>query len=214
MIWAEIESSTMHIESGSMTEKMDLSIRIEMTVDVYPEELAAVVGDYYMGLDSYGRGEVIQEMPADEDKEAHRLMIRTYRRRGQLVVEIISTAERWSRVSVRANDETWAAHEERWQMILESFVRRGWSVLGTALPAESTEESKPLTPRETEIAGLIADGMSKKGIADKLFICERTVENHARQLAIKWRLKKNPGDRADWETIRRQANLQRSLGEI
>ena len=39
-----------------------------------------------------------------------------------------------------------------------------------------------LTKRETEIAELFAWGAAKKDIANKLFISERTVENHARNI--------------------------------
>ncbi len=37
---------------------------------------------------------------------------------------------------------------------------------------------KTLTPREQQIMGLIAEGISTKDIADKLFISPKTVENH------------------------------------
>ena len=39
-----------------------------------------------------------------------------------------------------------------------------------------------LTKRESEIAELFAWGASKKEIANRLFISERTVENHARRI--------------------------------
>lgn len=39
-----------------------------------------------------------------------------------------------------------------------------------------------LTRREAEIAELFAWGASKKEVADRLFISERTVENHARNI--------------------------------
>ena len=35
-----------------------------------------------------------------------------------------------------------------------------------------------LTPREQEIMRLLAEGLSSKAIADKLFISPKTVENH------------------------------------
>lgn len=42
--------------------------------------------------------------------------------------------------------------------------------------------SAELTRRESEIAELFAWGASKKEIAERLFISERTVENHARNI--------------------------------
>lgn len=42
-----------------------------------------------------------------------------------------------------------------------------------------------LTPREDEIAELLAWGASKKDVADKLFISARTVENTARNIYAK-----------------------------
>ena len=49
-----------------------------------------------------------------------------------------------------------------------------------------------LTEREREVLGLIAEGLSNKGVAARLFITERTVEAHVKQIFLKLRLEANP----------------------
>ena len=51
--------------------------------------------------------------------------------------------------------------------------------------AVKTETKTPLTKRELEIARLIADEMSSREIANKLFISERTVETHVTNMLNK-----------------------------
>lgn len=45
--------------------------------------------------------------------------------------------------------------------------------------------AKPLTRREREIAGLVAEGLTNREIARKLFISERTAEGHVEQIRNK-----------------------------
>ena len=44
------------------------------------------------------------------------------------------------------------------------------------------EEAVKLTKRESEIAELFAWGATKKDVASRLYISERTVENHTRNI--------------------------------
>jgi DNA-binding NarL/FixJ family response regulator len=49
-----------------------------------------------------------------------------------------------------------------------------------------------LTQREREVLGLLAEGLSNKGIAHRLFITERTVEAHVKQIFLKLSLDADP----------------------
>jgi predicted ATPase/DNA-binding CsgD family transcriptional regulator len=56
---------------------------------------------------------------------------------------------------------------------------------GVAQPAPGGGEASRLTPRETQIAGLLVDGLSNKQIADRLVISLRTAESHVGNILTK-----------------------------
>ena len=49
-----------------------------------------------------------------------------------------------------------------------------------------------LTEREREVLGLVAEGMSNRAIAGRLYVTERTVEAHITQIFQKLRLPESP----------------------
>jgi DNA-binding NarL/FixJ family response regulator len=55
-----------------------------------------------------------------------------------------------------------------------------------------TDPLAELSNREREVLGLVAEGLSNKAIAARLFVTERTVEAHVKQIFLKLGLNMNP----------------------
>jgi DNA-binding CsgD family transcriptional regulator len=53
---------------------------------------------------------------------------------------------------------------------------------GPFVPDEKRSSELGITPRELEILGLIADGLSNREIAERLFVSENTVKTHSARL--------------------------------
>ena len=75
----------------------------------------------------------------------------------------------------------------------ERFLQqlRGWArdhrirLEGADVPRASRGRALALTPREREVAGFVAQGMTNKQIAEQLVISERTAETHVEQIRSK-----------------------------
>lgn len=73
------------------------------------------------------------------------------------------------------------------------------------LPTVPRESPSTLTPRQLEVARLVAQGLTNKEIASRLFVSERTAEGHVDQICNKlgfnsrvqiaaWLIRREPGD--------------------
>ena len=65
------------------------------------------------------------------------------------------------------------------------------------------ERGDPLTPREREVAALVAEGLTNREIAERLYLSERTAQNHVQHILTKLDLP-NRGQVAVWMTRREQ----------
>lgn len=68
-------------------------------------------------------------------------------------------------------------------------------------PGENRTEGGKLSPRETEVLGLVASGLASREIADRLFISLATVNNHRQRILEKL------GTRSSAEAVRYAASL-------
>jgi len=76
-----------------------------------------------------------------------------------------------------------AAAGEAGQLGMVPFTRR-IEQLRARLPATAAVRS-PLSPRELEVARLVARGLTNKQIGETLYVSERTAENHVQHILVK-----------------------------
>ena len=55
----------------------------------------------------------------------------------------------------------------------------------TAVPKQPGTATQPLTPREVEVLGMLAEGLANKNIAARLGISEHTVKTHVASILTK-----------------------------
>jgi DNA-binding NarL/FixJ family response regulator len=86
---------------------------------------------------------------------------------------------------------------------LADAVRRiseGGVVVDPELVARLVDRSRPrspldeLTAREREVLALLAEGLTDRGIGERLFVTPKTVETHIRHIFAKLRLPETPAD--------------------
>ena len=86
----------------------------------------------------------------------------------------------------RARAELDAAAGEAARLGMEPFTER-IAALRARRPAAAGAGSagSPLSPRELEVARLVARGLTNKQIGEALFVAERTAENHVQHILVK-----------------------------
>ncbi|MFW3170661.1 ATP-binding protein [Geodermatophilus sp. CPCC 206100] len=91
---------------------------------------------------------------------------------------------RWTGVARRAlGEQRWAArHAEGSALNRPAAVALALGEFPEPGPAPAVAASGPLTPRQREVAGLVAQGLTDRQIAARLVISPRTAESHVEQI--------------------------------
>ena len=98
--------------------------------------------------------------------------------------------------SVLAENETGAGRRGATELALEAraqaerlgmhpWARRAASIAGEAGAGAVSAADAALSGREVEVAGLVADGLTNRQIAERLYLSERTAQNHVQHILVK-----------------------------
>jgi DNA-binding CsgD family transcriptional regulator len=96
---------------------------------------------------------------------------------GGLIAAIFSAVGIWLGLRITARRQPIAS-----ETVSEAGVARGAGANTAGQPFEPDEKRREelrITPRELEILNLIAQGMSNREIAERLFVSENTVKTHS-----------------------------------
>ena len=74
--------------------------------------------------------------------------------------------------------------------VLGIYVGLRWTLPRTFVANEKSARDIGLTPREHEILGLIAQGLSNREIGNALFVSENTVKTHSSRIFEKMQVKR------------------------
>lgn len=114
------------------------------------------------------------------------LMFSSYGEREAVVASILAGAAGFVTKNVGRAQLLEALHAvARGESLLDSKITRGVLERLKELSVSSQSESDPLSPREREVLGLIAQGMTNREIADQLVISEHTARNHVTNILDK-----------------------------
>jgi two-component system, NarL family, nitrate/nitrite response regulator NarL len=157
---AETNSPKKLLELLAETE-VDMLLTDIMMPEMNGQELAKTVRKYYpniriLALSMSGQGEVVNEMINDADIAGY-------------VLKNIDKNEFINALEKIANGGIYFSEEIMNEMLRASQIRK-------------KNEEVHLTAREIEIVGLIEKEKSNKDIAEMLFLSERTVETHRKNI--------------------------------
>lgn len=121
----------------------------------------------------------------------------------RLVAEGASNREIAGRLHV--SEHTVRAHVSRVLAAFGVATRAGLPAVAGVVPGSAGAGSAPrpaLTPRQAEVAGLVADGLSNRAISERLGLSPRTVEKHVGDIMMRWDLSRRTA-------IAREVNARR-----
>jgi DNA-binding CsgD family transcriptional regulator len=172
------------IEAAARTEDVDLA---QDALDRLVRQTAAVATDWALGIEARSRalvstGEAAEELYRAAIHALERTGVRVELARARLLYGEWLRRER-RRIDARA--QLRAAHELFSEFGMEAFAERAraeLSATGEHTRKRTFETRDDLTPQESNISRLVADGATNREIAAQLFISSSTVDYHLQKV--------------------------------